>query len=174
MAIKKSPPKPKPSRRSISEDKLIEAKRMYMEYIPVIDIAKAIEENRTTISYYVQTYWRPEREMMKADLFAHFSEVKRTNFIKMSASSMEIIQRALHDLAKRDMPPTVTEAKKATEILESLDKITRLDDGNPTEIMGEKPMSFKDIEVIANLNPFKNKEIPDADFNELDPPPKRK
>lgn len=159
--------KPNPNRREVDEKELARAKTLYMEYASPKEISDITGIARTTLSYHANTYWKQERDMMKADLFAKFSETKRANFVKMSQSSIEIIQRALADLARRENPPTVAEAKRATEILESLDKITRLDDGDPTEIVGEKPMDLKDIQVIAGLNPF-NEEIEDADYKEIE------
>lgn len=157
---------PKPYKRKISQAKLDQAKRRYMEYENVSAIARDLDIPRTSLNHYIQNYWEQERDLSKAELFAAFSETKKASFVEMSEASIKIIKRALAQLANRDNPPSVMEAKRATEILESLDKITRLDEGNPTEITGEKPMDLKDIQVIANLNPFA--EVEDADYKEIE------
>lgn len=133
------------------------AKEKYMEYQSIASIAKELDVPRTTIQYHANKYWDVEREMMKAELFQQFSSTKKQHFIEMSQKAMHIISKSLSHLAARDNPPTPREAKDATTILEALDKITRLDDGKPTEITEEKVMELKDIEAIAELVPFKTK-----------------
>lgn len=153
--------------RELSEKEQQECKDLYMDYCSVSEIARKYNVSRTGMSYHANKYWNDEREMTKAALFSQFTDTKRTNFIKMSQSAIQIITKSLQALAQRGAPPTVQEAEKATKILESLDKITRLDDGNPTDIVAEKPMSFKDIDAIAQMNPFNTKEIEDANFKEI-------
>lgn len=142
-----------------SEDKE-KAKQLFMEHESIAFIAETFNVPRTSIQYHAtqkSNCWEVEREMMKAELFQKFSSTKRGAFIKMSDKAIKIITRSLGNLAEREHPPTTREAKDAVVILESLDKITRLDDGTPTEITGEKVMEMKDIEAIATLIPFKSK-----------------
>jgi hypothetical protein len=143
-----------------------EVKRLYMEYHSVKSIAEQFNIGRTSLSYHANKHWKLERDMVKADLFSQFSDSKKANFIKMSQAAIQIMTRALESQASADRPPTLREAKDATVVLEALDKITRLDEGNPTDITAEKAVSFKDIEAVASLNPFKSKEIEDAEFKE--------
>jgi len=133
------------------------AKQCFMQYQSIAHIARDLEIPRTTVQYHASTYWHPEREMLKAELFSRFTATKRSKFIEMSESSINIIAKALTQLANRDMPPTTREAKDAVSILEALDKITRLDDGRPTEILEEKVMTIDEIQAIASLVPFKPK-----------------
>jgi hypothetical protein len=146
------------------------AKQCFMQYQSIASIASELKVPRTTVQYHASTYWHPEREMLKAELFSRFTATKRSKFIEMSESSINIIAKALTQLANRDMPPTTREAKDAVSILEALDKITRLDDGRPTEILEEKVMNISDIQAIASLVPFKSKaqlEAPeDIEFEE--------
>ena len=154
----------------LSESEMLEFKRMYMEYVPVTEISRHFNINRSTVSWYVNKHYVAEREMMRAELFRKFTDTKRTNFIKMSQSSIEIITRALQELAQRNVPPTVVEAQRATQILEALDKITRLDEGNPTEIVAEKPLSAREIKEKLLLDPF-NDDVGEEDvvnFRELE------
>lgn len=153
----------------LTENELETAKEMYMEGVSVLDIANKLDVARTSLSYHVNKKWKPELELMRADLFARFSRSKRTSFIKMSSAAMKVMARALQELADREEPPTVREAKGASDILEALDKITRLDDGNPTDIIAEKPASIIDIEHKLRLDPFytPSEEIEDAEVKEL-------
>ena len=143
--------------KDLTEKEQEEAKQLFMEYNDVKAIALKFGVPRTTISYHSNKYWNPEREMLKAELFTKFAATKRKDLIETSQYSIKILKKALGNLANREEAPTTREAKDTVTILEALDKITRLDDGNPTEITGEKVMEFTDIEAIANLVPFKTK-----------------
>ena len=140
-----------------SEEELAKAKQMYLEYLTVTEIALQTGIGRNTLSYHINktgSSWQIERELQKAELLGKVSSAKKADFANMAISSIEIIKRALADLAKRDQAPTVAEAKRATEILESLDRITRLDDGAPTEITAEKPFVVANIRKRMLIDPF--------------------
>ena len=147
------------------------AKQRYMEYQSVASIAEELNVSRTTLQYHVKTYWEQERELLKAELFSRFTATKRSKFIEMSESSINIISKALKALAHRGEPPTTREAKDAVNILEALDKITRLDDGRPTEITEEKVMDMDEIHSIATLVPFKprlvGEDVEEAEYEEI-------
>ena len=146
------------------------AKARYMEYQSVASIADDLGVPRTTIQYHAKTHWEAERELLKAELFSKFTSTKRTKFIEMSEASIKIITRSLQNLVERNEAPTTREARDATIILEALDKITRLDDGRPTEITEEKVMDMNEIQAIASLVPFKPKlaePIEEVEFEEV-------
>ena len=129
-------------------------KKEYMEYKPISQIARKYDIPRQSLQYYVSTKWREERALMRSQLFANFSEGKRVAFTDMSESAIEIMKRALKDLANRPEPPDIKEASKVADILASLDKIQRLDDNQPTDIMAEKPMDIVSIRQKLSLDPF--------------------
>lgn len=147
------------------------AKQRYMEYQSVASIAEELNVARTTVQYHAKTHWETEREMLKAELFSQFTKTKRSKFIEMSEASIKIINKSLQALINREEPPSTREAKDATVILEALDKITRLDDGKPTEITEEKVMDMNEIQAIATLVPFKPKlaePIEEVEYEEID------
>jgi predicted DNA-binding protein YlxM (UPF0122 family) len=157
------------SSKLLSENDMELAREMYLEYIPISQIADKFKVGRTTISYHANKYWKVDREMRKAELYAQFTDAKRVNFTKMSEAAISIITKSLVELSTRNRAPTVQEAKMATQILESLDKITRLDDGNPTDIVAEKPASITDIKKKIMLDPFANTEDIEAiGYEEID------
>lgn len=164
MSKEKNEPK---KMSELSDDQLELAKSMYLEHYSVSEISKRLNVPRTSVSYHANRYWKEEKDLLKAELFAQFTENKRMHFTRMKESSITIISRALSELAQRNVPPTVVEAKKATEILESLDKITRLDDNSPTEIVEERPISVINLQKKINLDPFSQTEIADADYEEI-------
>jgi hypothetical protein len=135
---------------------LEDAKKLYMEYEPIATISKATNLKHSTISYHVnkQNGWRTERELYKADLLEKVVDSKRASFAKMTVNAISVVERCLADIATRGTPPTTTEAQRCMQILESLDRITRLDDGAPTEIVAEKPMALETIHTIVASDPF--------------------
>lgn len=152
--------------KDLSKPEQEEAKRLYVEESQSLaSIADTFNLPRTTLSYHAQKYWTVEQKMNQAKLFAEFSATKKAHFVNMSDKAMTVIGRALENLATRETPPTPREAKDATQILESLDKITRLDEGKPTEISEEKVMSIEDIRKITDIIPFtpKKKEKEDIE-----------
>lgn len=143
--------------KDLSEQEIAAAKQMYNEYFSMVEIATKFNIPRTTLQYHINNDgWDVARELRKAELFTMWSSTKKEKFINMSSDAAKIIQKSLAHLANRQEPPSPREAKDAVAILEALDKITRLDDGKPTEITEEKVMDFKDIEAIADLVPFKS------------------
>lgn len=134
-----------------------EAKESYMAYQSIQSIASKLNVARTTVSYHASKYWDVEREMNRVELYNQFSKTKKAHFVNMSENAIKIITKSLQYLAERSEPPSTKEAKEATVILESLDKITRLDEGKPTEISEEKVMNLSDIADIASLVPFNSK-----------------
>lgn len=131
------------------------AKERYLEYKSIMSIADELNVPRTSVQYHASNHWNQEREMLKAELFASFTSAKKAVFIQLSEKSLSIIEKALAHIVSRQCAPSTKEAKDAVQILEALDKIGRLDEGKPTEILEEKIMDMKDIQDIASLVPFK-------------------
>jgi hypothetical protein len=142
--------------KPISKAKLAAAKKDYMEYRSPNSIALKHNIPRSSLLYHITRYWKPEREMAKAELFQAMTDSKRVDFTRITESAISIMSRALHELATRVKPPTVNEAKQASEILNILDRITRLDEGNPTDIQSnqEKPMTIEVIQEKLKNDPF--------------------
>ena len=151
--------------KDLSPDEKENAKNQFLKYKPVASIAREMSVKRTTLQYHATNYWIQEREAMKAEVFSEFHDTKRTDFVKMSTSSIKIIQRALKDLADRDMPPSMREAQQATAVLEVLDKITRLDDGSPTDITAEKPISIEAVKKKLLNDPFQK--VEEVEYKEV-------
>ena len=150
----------------LSTESQAEAKRMYLEHFSIAEIARQFDVSRQSMSYHANKYWKSEKDLLRAELFQQFTENKRTAFTRMSQAAIDVMTRALEEQARRIEAPSIREAKDAVAILEALDKITRLDDGNPTEILAEKPLSITSLKAKLALDPFNTMEIEDADFSE--------
>lgn len=133
---------------------LAKAKELYLQYYSYTRIAEVTGLPRTTVAYHASNHWKVERELEKAELFDHMSSAKKVQFTNITQASIQIMERALLNLASRKQPPTIQEATKASEIMATLDKITRLDDGKPTEITEDKPFSVIEIQQKLIKDPF--------------------
>ena len=132
----------------------------YLSYVPVSQIAEKYDIPRTSLDYHVKQRWFTEREMLRSELFATFAAGKQTEFVGISSKSLTILEKGLKYLAERSEPPTVKEMAQVSKIFESMDKIMRLEAGDPTSITAEKPLSIKQIkEELNSADPFATKEI---------------
>jgi len=155
--------------KKISKKLLEEAKEKYMTYKSINSISKELDIPRSSLSHYVNKEWRLERDLARTEVVSQLAASKRQDFTTMTQSIITIMSRSLQHLAKRDTPPTTKEAMDAANILDKLDKITRLDNGDPTEILrDEKPATIIEIKEKLALDPF-SEEIEDATLIEMDP-----
>jgi len=149
------------------ERRLLEAKLLFMKYLSVTEIARQVELPRTTINHHVKKHWEHERALAKAELFNALADSKKVDFSRMTQSAIKVMARSLEELANRDRSPNVHEAKKAGEILDILDRITRLDDSSPTEIIAnEKPATIIEVREKLKLDPFSD--IEEIEYKEKD------
>jgi hypothetical protein len=136
--------------------------------MPVSKIAEKYDLPRTSLDYHVKQKWHVEREMLRSELFANYAAGKQTEFVGISTSSLTILERGLDFLKNRSEPPSVKEMTQVAKIFETLDKIMKLDAGDPTSITAEKPLSIKEIKAqLINADPF-NQEEEIVDFKEND------
>ena len=152
--------------QAIPKDTLEKAKALYMQYETLSEIGRKLNMPKTTLHYHAQKYWNDERELLKAELFQTIASSKRAQFTNMTLSTVKILERALENLANRSEPPTMAEASKASEIMATLDKITRLDDDKPTDIFSsrEEPVTIEVLRKKLARDPFA--EIEDVQIEE--------
>jgi hypothetical protein len=138
------------------DPKLIEqAKERYFNDESVSSIARDLGVNRLTIQNYVNKSWKEEKALMAAELFQELARSKKSQFVKMTQSAIKVLTRALENMANRDEAPTVREAKDVSSVMEALDKITRLDEAKPTEIIAnEKPITVIELKEKLSVDPF--------------------
>lgn len=149
-----------------SDEVKVLAKKMYMDYASVSEIARETGMSRAAVYNQIKK-WSVERDMLRAELMEKVVSAKQKDFAKIAVSAITIMGRSLEDLANRDVPPSVAEAQKAMQIFDALDRITRLDNGDPTEITSEKPVSIKAIRAKIGANPF-NETVEEIDYEEIE------
>lgn len=137
--------------------KLELAKKSYMEYDSLNVMSQKSGIPKSSLQHHVKK-WKAEREMQRAELFAAMSATKKVHFTNMTQATITIMEKALTNLATRKEAPTMQEATKAAEIMSTLDRITRLDDGTATDIISnnEAPLTVEVIKEKIALDPFSN------------------
>ncbi len=76
------------------------------------------------------------KELLK-DVKEH-NKVRITNIFKLG---LPLIERALKDRAQSELPISIDEAKKITDIIICFDKLERLDENRPTDIVDNKSIT---------------------------------
>ncbi len=154
--------------KNIPDHILKVAKSRYMNYDPVTVISKDLGVSRTSIQYHVSEHWKAEREKCKSDLLNEISANKKAKIYEISDMSLNLIKEAFREIKERGCAPTAQEARNIMTVLNDLDKIIRLDDGQPTDIIGNtKPATIIELREKLALDPFS---VENADFKELETP----
>lgn len=143
------------------------AKKQYMAYRTVSDIARELKVSRNTLQNYVNDTWRSERTLRRNELAAEFSESKASIMNHTFSSSFKGVKAWVDKVTSPSYDIKPHEAKTLMSIIESMDKISRLDDGKPTDIVSEtKPVSVIEIKKqILQADPF---QIEDASYKEVE------
>ena len=141
------------------------AKKMFMDFKPLKEIAKVLNIKYRTLVYH-KNKWEEERNMVRKEILKDLADNKRAILVNLTSNSLDCVDRAIEDLKKRDKPPTIHEARLLTNIISEIDRIIRLDDGEPTDIISEhKPSTVIELKAKLKKDPFY---IEDASFREIE------
>ena len=141
------------------------AKSMFMDFKPLKEIAKVLGIKYRTLVYH-KNKWEEERNMVRKEILKDLADNKRAILVNLTSNSLDCVDRAIEDLKKRDKPPTIHEARLLTNIISEIDRIIRLDDGEPTDIIStNKPSTVIELKAKLKKDPFY---IEDASFREID------
>ena len=143
---------------------LATAKKMFMDFKPLKEIAKVLNIKYRTLVYH-KNKWEEERNLVRKEILRDLADNKRAILVNLTSNSLDCVDRAIEDLKKRDKPPTIHEARLLTNIVSEIDRIIRLDDGEPTDIISEhKPSTVIELKAKLKKDPFY---IEDASFREI-------
>ena len=152
-----------------------EIKQKFMEGYSTIQLANDYNLVRQSLDWLVgNRNWREQRRLMRAELFQNFSDTKRSAFTGIYLDGTTLLRNAIRDSLKEYEQGNLTikekleMAKKISEVIKELDKIQRLDEGKPTDIIEEKPFAVEDLQRRMRNDPFYQEEIESADFKEID------
>jgi len=131
------------------------AKERYMNYENTAGIARSLGVAKSTLQGYVNKEWRAERELTKSEMFEDVAKFKKVQFVKLTENTIIILSRALENLVQNKQNITMREARDVASIMESLDKITRLDDNKPTDIIREEKVTTSiSLQERLKADPF--------------------
>ena len=140
------------------------AKAMFMDFKPLKEIAKVLNIKYRTLVYH-KNKWEEERNLVRKEILRDLADNKRAILVNLTSNSLDCVDRAIEDLKKRDKPPTIHEARLLTNIVSEIDRIIRLDDGEPTDIISEhKPSTVIELKAKLKNDPFY---IEDASYREI-------
>ena len=143
---------------------LVRAKELYMSHRTLKEISKDLDMPYKTVQFHAAK-WKKDRELMTNELLRELTENKKTLLNSLVGNSLECLDRAIAELKNRKTPPTIREARWIATIVTELDKITRLDEGNPTDIIAEhKPATVIELQEKLKRDPFY---VEDANFREI-------
>ncbi len=153
----------------INPSLLAKAKDLYMAYKPVPEIAQSTGVNIKSVEYHART-WRIERVAKKNEFFEYVAENKKGLLLGITDNALNIISNGLKELARSGEALTVKDIRYVTEILESIDKIVKLDDGTPTDIHKTvAPSTIIELKRRLKADPFlENQETEDAEILTID------
>ena len=154
------------SNKVYTEDQLESARSLYMEFKSPREISKITGIKYRTILYHAKTNWVGDRDVLRHEILKEISENKKAILSSLTSNSLECVDRAIATLRRRETPPTIAEARMLTNIISEIDKILRLDDGNPTDIIAEhKPATIIELRDKLKKDPFY---IEDTSFKEVE------
>ena len=154
------------SNKRLSVAILAKMRKSYMDYVPATVIAEQFNVARTTVMHHIHKKWEQERGLLRAELYANLTQAKQADFNDITTNTIKILKRSLAHLADRADSPTLKEAVDSAKILDVLDKITRLDEGTPTDIIsGEKPIEIVALRKRLAADPF---QLEDATYKDVE------
>ena len=144
------------SGKRISAVTLKKIREDFMNYVPISTLAVRYKVARSSINHHVTRGWEEERNLLRAELYETLSSSKQVDFNNITGNAISILKKSLANLANRKQSPTLKEALDASKILDVLDKITRLDEGNPTDIISNNDKTIEIIDLKKKMvnDPF--------------------
>ena len=154
------------SNKRYDEDQLELARSLYLEFKSPREIATKTGIKYRTVLYHAKNNWKEDRDVLRHEILKEISENKKAILSSLTSNSLECVDKAIATLKRRENPPTIAEARMLTNIIAEIDKILRLDEGNPTDIIAEhKPATIIELKEKLKKDPFY---IEDASFKEVE------
>lgn len=166
MSRKRSPedliptrlPNPKELDREKNYRRAFEA---YLDYVPINIISKSYSIPTADLITYINSgreserSWRSIREDHEQQSHREYFATRSSRLNELVNFSIVGIKRALNRTLSRQKV-SLKDAKTISEILGTLDKIIRLDERSPTEIIKvDKPASLEEVREFIRMNdPF--------------------
>lgn len=154
---------------STTEEQVFRAKKFYFAGVTFENIVNLTSINPKALKELIETPstgWRALKEASE-DFVITSAVIDRLNTaINCSSIATATLLQALKDLkfsveAGREL--SVKEMKGVSDIIDSLDKIIRLEKGTPTDIIGKQSLTVEEARAVLKADPFSNYDIIDAE-----------
>ena len=142
--------------KKYTDEQIEKAKQLYLRYggtrKQICDVSGLSFDS---LKYYISTYWHKERELRKNEVIKAMTESKKALISAVSKHGFEILEKGLEKLNYSDKPMTPGDLVKIAGVISEMDKITRLDEGNPTDILANvKPATIVEVQEVLKNDPF--------------------
>lgn len=144
-----------PIRSDLTHAQLEKSKEMYLKGYPLREIMETTTISKSTIYYHIPK-WREERELNKNEIIAALSENKKTLLSEVIKNGLDVLAHSMKELKKSNEALTAKEMVGLSNVITNIDKIIKLDQGDPTNITeNKKPATVLEIkEMLRKADPF--------------------
>ena len=147
-----------------SPETLATAKKLYLKYQPLSKICELTGMKLPALKYRLKG-WKEERESQKSEIIDALLDSKKSLMYEISKNGLELLNKGMRDLANSDREMTPSDVAKIAGVITDLDKIVKLDEGSPTDIIADiKPATIIEVRALLNQDPFQ--QIEDAELIE--------
>jgi len=141
--------------RVYSREQIEKGRDMYMQYKSYMDIAAETGMSIYAVKFYCKQHWKKDRELHKSQIIEVLGETRGKAFAEISIYGLELLVKSLKDHAKNGTILSVKDSFALSHILTNIDKMIRLDEGNPTDIIKDvKPADRGEIIQLIQADPF--------------------
>jgi len=133
---------------------------LFFRHIPNSQIAKKVGVRADTIAKWSkepEDNWIEERRQFEKELVESYIGTKKTVLPTILNCGLDLILNSFRDRLSDGNPLSLNEARIVSGVITDLDKIIRLDAGDPTEISEVKrtiPTTMEELKKAIRRDPF--------------------
>lgn len=138
-----------------TKDQIEKGRLLFLQYRSYEEISEMTGMTVYALKWYAKKSWRKERDMHKNQIIELLGESKAKAFAEIGMHGMELLCRSLREHAKNGTILSVKESFALSNIITNIDKIVRLEDGLPTDIVKDiAPADQGEIIELVQADPF--------------------
>jgi uncharacterized protein YjcR len=138
-----------------TKDQIEKAHQLYLKYTPYEEMAAMTGMSVYAMKWYAKKGWRKERDLLKSQIIDLLGESKAKSFAEIGKHGMDLLVRSLQEHTRNGTILSVKEALALSNIITNIDKIVRLEDGLPTDIVKDiMPADQSEIIELVQADPF--------------------
>ena len=111
------------ARQKYAPELIAKAKKLYMEYKTIAEVARQTYISRSTINYYIAKSWEKERKAREDLNLARLNDITAMDLKTIGKDSITILKRAINNSATGDEPPSLKDALAVSKIIETIKKL---------------------------------------------------